>query len=122
MSESAAARHRHRLEREGYIERYAAVVNIERLGYGEAAFVEVGLASQHEDALVAFEDAVKDVEEVLACHAVAGELDYLLHVVARDTHDLERLRHQLAALPGVAHLHLHIVLNGVLRREVVAPA
>ena len=122
LSESAATRHRHRLEEEGYVKRYAAVVDVERLGYGETAFVEVQLASQQEDALMAFEAAVVEIDEVVACHAVAGELDYLLHIVARDAHDVERIRHQLAALPGIAHLHTHIVLNQVLQREVVAPA
>ncbi len=92
------------------------------MGYGETAFVEVQLASQQEDALMAFEAAVVEIDEVVACHAVAGELDYLLHIVARDAHDVERIRHQLAALPGIAHLHTHIVLNQVLQREVVAPA
>ena len=119
ISESAAARHRHRLEREGYIERYAAVVNVERMGYGQMAFVEIGLESQQEDMLAAFERAVKEVPQVMACHAVAGDLDYLLRVLARDRSDYERIRHRLARLPGVEHLHTHIVLNDVLQRDVV---
>ena len=122
VSESAAARHRHRLEREGYIKRYAAVVDIEQLGYRETALVEVGLASQHEDSLAAFERSVEEVPEVLAVYAIAGQLDYLLHIVARDTHDMERIQHRLTALPGVEHLHTHVVLKNVLNREVVDPA
>ena len=122
ISESAATRHRHRLERKGYIKRYAAVVDIEQLGYRETALVEVGLASQHEDSLAAFERSVEEVPEVLAVYAIAGQLDYLLHIVARDTHDLERIQHRLTALPGVEHLHTHVVLKNVLNREVVDPA
>lgn len=122
ISESAAARHRHRLERSGYIERYAAVVNVKRLGYDQVVFVDIGLASQHESALRAFEAAVKDVEEVVACHTIAGDLDYLLRVVARDFHDYERILHRLAQLPGVEHLHTRVVLKNVLEREVIPPA
>ena len=121
VSESAAARHRHRLEREGYIERYAAVVDVERLGYGLAAFMEVDLASQQEDALIAFEAAIQEIEEVMACHALDGEVDYFLRVVARDHHDLERIRHCVGRLPGVVHLHTRIILNDALLREVVPP-
>ena len=94
VSESAAARHRHGLKRDGYIERYAAIVNIEQLGYGEVAFTEVGLTTQSEDAQAAFEEAVRQVEEVLACYAIAGEFDYLLHIIARDRH------HYGAGSPG----------------------
>ena len=122
LSESAAARHRHRLEREGYIKRYAAVVDVERLGYGETAFVLLGLASQQEYAQEEFEAAVEKIEEVMECHAVVGErVDYLIRVVARDTHDYERIRHRLAALPGVEHMHTHTVLHDVLQREVLLP-
>ncbi len=122
VSESAAARHRHGLKRDGYIERYAAIVNIDQLGYGEVAFTEVGLTKQSEDAQAAFEEAVRQVEEVLACYAIAGEFDYLLHIIARDGHHYDQVRHRLGALPGVEHLRTHIVLNKVLLREAVAPA
>lgn len=122
VSESAAARHRHRLEREGYVKRYAAVVDVERLGFGQAALVEISLAAQNEDALATFERSVEDVPEVLAVYGLAGPLDYLVHIVARDAHDLERIQHRLTALPGVEHLHTHVVLKNVLNREVVEPA
>ena len=121
VSESAAARHRHRLEREGYVKRYAAVVDVERLGFGQAALVEVGLVSQNEEALATFERRVEDVPEVLAVYGVAGPLDYLVHIVARDAHDLERIQHRLTALPGVEHVHTHVVLKNVLNREVIEP-
>ena len=122
LSESAAARHRHRLEKEGYIQRYAALLDFARLGYAQTAFVEVGLAEQHEEALTLFEAEVAQIEEVTACWAAAGEVvDYLLRVVARDTHDYERIRHRLARLPGVANLHTHVVLNDVLLREALLP-
>lgn len=122
ISESAAARHRHGLKRDGYIERYAAIVNIERLGYSELAFTEVGLTTQSEDAQAAFEAAVQQVEEVVACYAIAGELDYLLHVIARDGHHYDRVLQRLGRLPGVEHLRTHIVLHKVMLREAVAPA
>lgn len=121
ISESTAARHRHQLEHRGLIERYAAVVNVKRMGYRQRAFVDIDLASQREDARRAFEAAVLAVEEVTACYAVAGDRDYLLHVVSRDAEDYERIRRRLAALPGVEHAHTRVVLADVLSREVIPP-
>ena len=64
------------------------MVDVERLGYGETAFVLLGLASQQEHAQEEFEAAVEKIEEVMECHAVVGErVDYLIRVVACDTHD-----------------------------------
>jgi len=120
-SESAATRHRHRLERDGYIRRYAAIVDRELLGYALTVFVEIGLKSQEEEASAAFGRAVGEIGEVMECYAVAGELDYLLRVNARDAKDFEHVRHRLSGLAGVGHLRSHVVLHDVVTRNVLLP-
>ena len=122
VSESAAARHRRGLKRDGYIERYAAIVNIRRLGYHEVTFAEVGLATQSEEAQAAFLSAVVDVEEVIACYAIAGDVDYLLHVITRDSDHYDEVSHRVTRMPGVVHLRSLLVLRTEVQRETIGPA
>src|SRR3546814_17431546 len=72
------------LEESGYIRGYHADVNPEALGYGVTVFAQVGLSSQAEADLVAFETLVKTWPQVRECHMLAGETDFLLKVVATD--------------------------------------
>ena len=117
LSESAANRHRHRLEEAGYIERYAAVVDFKRLGFAEIVFVDVILHTQDHDAMKAFEQALVLIEEVVVCHALAGDVDFLLQVAARDGDDFERVRDRVAQLPGVKHAYSRFVLHKVVERS-----
>ena len=87
-----------------------------RMGYTETLFVEVRLhADGHKDT-VAFEEAVRSVEEVMDCHALAGHLDYLLRVVARDSQHYERIHDEVSRLPNVERVDSSLVLHPVVRR------
>ena len=106
LSPSACHRRLKGLEERGLIRGYHAVLDAERLGFTMQFFIEVGLSSQSEASLEAFEAAVADIPEVLECHLMAGESDYILRVVCRDHDDFERLHRRLAApQPGVAPNH-----------------
>ena len=72
------------LEESGYIRGYHADINPEALGFGVTVFAQVGLASQAETDLKAFEELVRAWPEVRECHMLAGETDFLLKVVAVD--------------------------------------
>ena len=72
------------LEESGYIRGYHADINPEALGFGVTVFAQVGLASQAEADLKAFEELVRSWPEVRECHMLAGETDFLLKVVATD--------------------------------------
>jgi DNA-binding Lrp family transcriptional regulator len=72
------------LEESGYIRGYHADINPEALGFGVTIFAQVGLASQAEADLKAFEELVRSWPEVRECHMLAGETDFLLKVVATD--------------------------------------
>jgi Lrp/AsnC family leucine-responsive transcriptional regulator len=117
LSASACHRRLKTLEERGLIEGYRAVLNAEQLGFTMQFFIEVGLISQSETALDAFEAAVRDIPEVLECHLMAGQSDYILRVICRDHEDFERLHRRLSArLPGVARIHSNMSIRTVKAR------
>ncbi len=117
LSQSACLRRVQRLEAGGVIEGYGARLNPAALGKGETVFIEITLSRQSEDALDAFERAAAASPDILECHLMAGDYDYLLRVAVADTADYERLhRKQLAAFPHVARIRSHFALRRVARR------
>ena len=84
LSPSACLRRVQRLEREDVIVGYRAEVSADKLGIGLQAFVRVQLR-QHDAATVErFASCVNRWDEVVACHALTGDMDYLLHIAVRD--------------------------------------
>ena len=93
------------LEEAGYIRGYHADINAEALGYGVTVFAQVGLSSQAEADLRAFEALVQSWPEVRDCHMLAGETDFLLRIVAVDWDAYQRfLTTKLTAAPNVTHV------------------
>ena len=114
LSPSACHRRVQRLEAEGYVNGFVALLNARKLGRTTTVFVEITLSGQADEVLEAFERAVKLVPDVLECHLMAGSADYLLKVVAEDTDDFARIHRQyLARLPGVAQMHSSFALRTV---------
>lgn len=118
LSPSGCHRRVKALEDRGLIEGYEARLDTKRLGYSLEFFIEVGLAGQSVSMLNAFEKAVRDIPEVLECHLMAGQSDYLLRVACLDTEDFERVHRRLTAhLPGVARLHSNMSIRVVKERS-----
>lgn len=93
------------LEDAGHIKGYHADVSPEALGFGVMVFAHVGLSSQAEVDLVAFEKLVADWPLVRECHMLAGETDFLLKIVAEDWDNYQRfLTEKLTAAPNVSHV------------------
>ncbi len=93
------------LEEAGYIRGYHADINAESLGYGVTVFAQVGLSSQAEHDLKAFEALMQSWPEVRECHMLAGETDFLLRIVAVDWDAYQRfLTTRLTAAPNVTHV------------------
>ena len=93
------------LERNGFVRGYHAEVNPEALGFTVTVFAQVGLVSQAESDLNAFEDMVQSWPEVRECHMLAGEADFLLKIVAADWDAYQRfVTTKLTAAPKVAHV------------------
>ncbi len=121
LSATAIARRIRALEEDGVIKGYQARINQEAIGLGMTVIVHVGLNSQSEEVLKAFEAAVARAPSVVSCHLMSGEDDYLVTVMARDLADFERIhKEQLSRLPGVARLKSSFVLREVASRPLPA--
>jgi DNA-binding Lrp family transcriptional regulator len=93
------------LEKAGLIKGYHAEVNAEALGYAVTVFAQVGLSSQAEPDLKAFEALMASYPEVRECHMLAGEADFLLRIVATDWDAYQRfLTTRLTPAPNVSHV------------------
>jgi Lrp/AsnC family leucine-responsive transcriptional regulator len=90
LSASPCLRRVKRLEQEGYIEGYRAVLRRDRIGLGFCVFVGVSLKGHANEQAQGFEQAVVEMPEVIACHLVSGESDYFLEVVVQDLAQYQR--------------------------------
>ncbi|MGD9293848.1 MAG: Lrp/AsnC family transcriptional regulator [Roseobacter sp.] len=116
LSASACHRRVQRLEKEGYIKEYVALLDARKMGVPTTVFVEITLQGQADEVLEAFEKAVARIPDVLECHLMAGSADYLLKVVAANTEDFARIHRQsLARLPGVAQMQSSFALRTVFK-------
>jgi Lrp/AsnC family leucine-responsive transcriptional regulator len=116
MSASACHRRVGRLEAQGFIRDYVALVDPRKVDRRTTVFVEITLSGQTDEVLAAFEKAVALIPDVLECHLMAGSADYLLKVVAKDTEDFARIhRRFLATLPGVAQMQSSFALRTVFK-------
>lgn len=103
-----------RLQAEGYIMGFRAVINPEKLGRNHIAFVEVKLTDTTERALKAFNAAVNDVAEIEQCHMIAGAFDYLLKVRTKDIVGYRAvLGERISALPHVGSTSTHVSMQAV---------
>ena len=116
LSPSACHRRVQRLEKEGYVKDYVALLDARKMGVPTTVFVEITLQGQADEVLDAFEKAVARIPDVLECHLMAGSADYLLKVVAENTEDFARIHRQsLARLPGVAQMQSSFALRTVFK-------
>ncbi len=114
LSPSACLRRVQRLERDGVIAGYRAEVDPERIGLGLQAFVRFQLSRHDAEAIDAFSGFVNQWEEVIACHALTGDMDYLLQVAVRDLEHFSRfLLDRLLTQAGVDDVNSSFVLRTV---------
>lgn len=103
-----------RLEKDGYIRQYTAVVDREKAGYDLLCFIHISLQMHQLEQVEKFRKLVRQMPEVLECHHITGEYDYLLKVVLRNRKDLERFAvDRLTPIPGVARIHTSLVFTEV---------
>ncbi len=106
-----------RLEKDGFIRGYAAIIDRERMGEGHVAFVQVKLSDTRWAALDAFNRAVQAVPEIEQCHMMAASFDYLLKVRTRDIAAYRRvLGERISALPHVAQTSTFVAMETVKDR------
>jgi Lrp/AsnC family transcriptional regulator, leucine-responsive regulatory protein len=121
LSPSACHRRVQRLEDEGLIAGYVALLDARMMGKPTTVFVEITLQGQADDLLDTFEQAIQRVPDVLECHLMAGTADYLIKIVATDTDDFARIHRQyLSRLPGVAKMQSSFALRTVVKTTAIA--
>lgn len=114
LSPSACLRRIQRLEATAVIAGYAARVDPKAIGMGLQAFVRVQLEKHDPASVQLFGDGVRAWDEVVACYALTGDMDYLLHVVVQDLEHFSRfLLDNLLNASGVADVNSSFVLRAV---------
>lgn len=94
-----------RLQQLGYIEGFAAQLNRDKLGFGMLFFVMISARNHSRPEYEQFRDVITALPEVLECHHITGEFDYLLKVVVRNKKDLQDfLMEKLTTFPGIYHV------------------
>lgn len=121
LSPSACHRRTQRLEEEGYIAAFVALLEPRKLGRNTTVFVEITLEGQAEELLDAFEREVARIPDILECHLMAGSADYLLKMLVEDTEDFARIHRQfLSRLPGVRQMQSSFALRTVVKTTALA--
>ena len=112
LSPSPCLRRVRRLEETGVIRGYQALIDPAAVGRGLRVFAGVRLARHARADVVAFERAVVALSEVVFCHHVTGNYDYLLHVEVADLPAYEQFHaNSLAGLPGVAAVNSYVTMK-----------
>jgi Lrp/AsnC family leucine-responsive transcriptional regulator len=114
LSATPCQRRVKRLEEAGVITRYAALISPAAMGYGLQALVEVTLDDHSEKTVEAFEAAIRARPEVVACYAVTGDMDFLLHIFAPDLANFSDFALKaLLRMPGVKGSRSSFIMQAV---------
>ncbi|EJG0973411.1 Lrp/AsnC family transcriptional regulator [Vibrio parahaemolyticus] len=113
LSASPCARRLKRLEQEGVISGYRAMISRGAVGIVMTVFVEVSLNNHQASSIDEFETAIVDMDEVISCHVVSGAYDYLLEVVSKDLPGYESFTRKLQRLENVKDIHTHLAIRQV---------
>lgn len=117
LSASPCLRRVRRLEGEGFIKGYVALLDPEALGLNVTAFVRVRLDGQDDRHLSVFDAAVADLPEIMECYLMTGESDYQLRVLVRSLAEFEDfLRQKLTRIPGVSQVTSSFALRPVVSK------
>ena len=114
LSPSGVQKRLHKLEENGLIKKYTAIIDRKNLGFDLLVFVHVTLQGHTPESVAQFDQAIQEMSQVLECHRVTGTADYLLKVVVRDHEHLDRfLMTRLLPMPAVERVNSTLVLKEV---------
>ncbi len=109
-----------RLESQGFIEGYRAILNPKKLNAGTTAFVEITLDRINQRVFEDFRRKVKTLLDVAECHMVAGNFDYLVKLRISSMDEYRSALAKLADLPHVANTNTYVVIENVKLDEGIA--
>jgi Lrp/AsnC family leucine-responsive transcriptional regulator len=122
LSKSPTQARLRRLEAEGIITGYRALIDPIRLGLDHVAFVEVRLTDTREAALAAFNAAVAKIGEIEQVHMIAGNFDYLMKVRTHSMSEYRRvLGEKISTLPHVASTSTYVAMQAVKEGGPLSP-
>jgi len=102
------------LERQGVIQRYAAILNRSKVGLGNCVLAEINLSRHIKNVVNDFEKAIQDCPAIIECYSVTGQADYLIKVVTPDVASYDEFLYAVVfKLPGVSSIRSSVVLREV---------
>jgi Lrp/AsnC family transcriptional regulator, leucine-responsive regulatory protein len=114
LNPSTCQRRLKRLEESGIIDQYVMLLNAEKVGINSTVYVSIKLRDQMHKTVHHFEQEIFKLPEVLECHLVLGQTDYMLKVAVRDlVHYREFMLQHLTQIPGVTQIESMISLKRV---------
>ena len=112
LSSSPVFERQKRLEREGYIERYMAVVNSHRVGNGIMVLCNIRLKQHTQELIQEFMDVVQSIDEITECYNTSGDYDFLIKVYARDMKCYQQfMLNALGTIDCIGSLHSIFVID-----------
>ncbi len=121
LSPSPCLRRLRNLEQSGIIEGYTAIVNQKAYGLPITVFVQIRLNHHSSSAAQAFERNIRKIDEIIDCHLMTGDTDYLLRVVVPSLEDYETfIRERIHPIPSIASINTSFAY-GVVKQSRVLP-
>lgn len=111
-----------RMERDGVIEKYVALVNPEKADKSQVVFCNVSMPEYTTENIAAFEASISQMSEVLECYHLAGTIDYQLKVLVKDVKEYDGFLRRLACIPMIRVYSSSIVLHTVKYSTVIPTA
>lgn len=103
-----------KLEREGFIDKYVCLLDRRKMGKSLVVYCHVTLDKQRKESFEDFNEAVRNMTEVLECSVVSGNFDYMLKVVVADGEAYNQFyQHKLSALKSVLHISSYFVISEI---------
>ena len=119
LSPSPCLRRLRNLEKSGVIKGYTAVIDQKSYGLPITAFIRIRLGHHSQDAAQVFEEKIEDIGEILDCHLMTGDCDYLLRVVVESLEAYEIfIREKIHRIPSVASIDSSFAYGIVKQKRV----
>lgn len=120
LSSSPTFERQKRLEREGYIERYMAIVNPKKVGNSIIVLCNIRLKQHSQHFIQEFMDAVQDIPQITACYNTSGDFDFLIKVYARDMKAYQDfMLNTLGCMECIGSLHSVFVIGEIKNTHAV---
>jgi len=101
-----------RLENEGYIKQYVALVNSKKIGINLTVFCNVSLAVHNDEHIQQFREDIKDIDEIIECYSIGGVYDFLLKLVVEDLEAYNRfVFEKITKVKGIVKMQSSFVLS-----------